>query len=178
MDTTTFRSPEMEALTERATFAAVLVTLVRQRCADANSNRTSRTGLQLRVPVHERPAVRRGLDALIDHGILAMSGEDIGLTAQGRVFAAYFRRLRGEKLHGHEDVNDADLLRRLLEAIQSDPRFDPDYAIEEATTLPGRLEALKQQQRQAASRRPPFVWILLAILIAVVGVFLLARLPQ
>jgi len=176
MDTTTSRSPEMEALTERATFAAVLVTLVRQRCADANSNRTSRTGLQLRVPVHERPAVRRGFDALIDHGILAMSGEDIGLTAQGRVFAAYCRRLRGEKLHGHDDVNDADLLRRQLEAIQRDPRFDPDYAIEEASTLPGRLEAMKQQQ--AAATRSPLIWIVLAIVIALVGVYLLTRPPQ
>src|SRR5262245_12443979 len=115
MDTATSRSLEMEALTERATFAAVLVTLVRQRCVETGSTRISRTGLQLRVPVHERPAVRRGLDALIEHGILAMVGEDIGLTAQGRVFAAYCRRLRGERLQGHDDASDPDLLKRQLD---------------------------------------------------------------
>jgi len=165
----------MEALTERATFAAVLVTLVRQRCVETGASRTSRTGLQLRVPVHERPAVRRGFDALIEHGILAMVGEDIGLTAQGRVFAAYCRRLRGEKLHGHDDVTDAAMLKRQLDAIQADPRFDPDHAIEEASTLPGRLEALTQPP---GKKRSPLVWIVLALLIAVIGVFLLARPPH
>ncbi|SFM57341.1 hypothetical protein SAMN05444747_106279 [Variovorax sp. OV329] len=176
MDTAASRNREMEALTERATFAAVLVTLVRQRCVETNANRTSRTGLQLRVPVHERPAVRRGFDALIDHGILAMVGEDIGITAQGRVFVAYCRRLRGEKLQGHDDVNDSDQLRRQLEAIQTDRRFDPDHAIEEASTLPGRLEALQQQTK--AKRHSPLVWIILAIIIALLGVALLVRLPH
>lgn len=173
MDTTTSRSRDMEAMTERATFAAVLVTLVRQRCTDAGGNRTSRTGLQLRVPVHERPAVRRGFDALIEHGILVMSGEDIGLTAQGRVFSAYCRRLRGERLHGAEDVQDAGVLRRQLEVIQADPRFDADYTIEEVRSLPGRLE---ESQRGARSRGP-LIWIVLALVIALVGVLLLARPP-
>ena len=164
----------MEALTERATFAAVLVTLVRMRCVETGASRTSRTGLQLRVPVHERPAVRRGFDALIEHGILAMVGEDIGLTAQGRVFAAYCRRLRGEKLQGHDDVTDAETLKRQLEAIQSDPRFDAEHA-DEVSTLPGRLEALAQPARKKHS---PLVWIVLAIVITVIGVFLLARPPH
>lgn len=172
MDTTTSRNREMDAMTERATFAAVLVTLVRQRCADSHGNRTSRTGLQLRVPVHERPAVRRGFDALIDHGILAMNGEDIGLTAQGRVFAAYCRRMRGEKLNGHEDVRDPDVLRHQLEAIQADSRFDPDYAIDEARSLPGRLE-----EPQQGPSRGPLIWIVLALIVALVGVLLLARPP-
>lgn len=174
MDTATDRSREMEALTERATFAAVLVTLVRQRCVETNATRTSRTGLQLRVPVHERPAVRRGFDALIEHGILAMVGEDIGLTAQGRVFAAHFRRLRGEKLRGHEDTNEPDLLRRQLQAIQADPRFDPDHAIEEASTLPGRLDPLGPPKRS----RAPIVWIAIALFIALVSVLLIARPPH
>lgn len=174
MDTATDRSREMEALTERTTFAAVLVTLVRQRCAEGNSGRTSRTGLQMRVPVHERPAVRRGFDALVEHGILAMVGEDIGLTANGRVFAAYFRRLRGDKLRGHEDVNDPDLLRRQLQAIQADPRFDPDHAIEELSTLPGRLEGLAPPKRS----RAPIIWIAIALVIALAAVLLLARTPH
>jgi len=174
MDTATDRSREMEALTERATFAAVLVTLVRQRCAETSTNRTSRTGLQLRVPVHERPAVRRGFDALIEHGILAMVGEDIGLTAQGRVFSAYCRRMRGERLQGHDDVNDADLLGRQLKAIQGDPRFDPDHTIDEVRTLPGRLDGLQAPRRS----RAPIVWIAIALLVALVGVLLLARPPH
>jgi len=174
MDTATAKSREMDALTERATFAAVLVTLVRQRCAETGTSRTSRTGLQLRVPVHERPSVRRGFDALIEHGILAMSGEDIGLTAQGRVFAAYCRRLRGDRLHGNEDVRDDEMLKKQLKAIQSDTRFDPDHAIEEVRTLPGRLEELQQPKRS----RAPIFWIALALIAAIVGVLLLARPPQ
>lgn len=173
MDTATSRNREMEAMTERATFAAVLVTLVRQRCAESGTNRTSRTGLQLRVPVHERPAVRRGFDALIDHHILAMSGEDIGLTVQGRVFSAYCRRMRGERLQGTEDARDPEVLRRQLEAIQADKRLDPDYTLDEVRSLPGRLEDPPRQSRS----RGPLVWIVLALLIALVGVLLLARPP-
>lgn len=173
MDTTASRSHDMDAMTERATFAAVLVTLVRQRCAEAGTPRTSRTGLQMRVPVHERPAVRRGLDALIDHGILGMTGEDIGLTTHGRVFSAYCRRMRGERLHDAEDAREPAMLKRQLDAIQSDPRFDPDYSLDEARSLPGRLEELPRQRRG----RGPLIWIVLALLIALVGVFLLARPP-
>lgn len=160
-------------MTERSTFAAVLVTLVRQRCAEAGTQRTSRTGLQARVPVNERPAVRRGFDALIDHGILAMSGEDIGLTVQGRVFSAYCRRMRGERLQGSEDARDAEVLRRQLEAIQADRRFDPDYTLDEVRSLPGRLE----EPPSAKRARSPLIWIVLALLIALAGVLLLARPP-
>ena len=160
-------------MTERATFAAVLVTLVRQRCAEAGTPRTSRTGLQSRVPVQERPAVRRGFDALIDHGILGMSGEDIGLTTQGRVFSAYCRRMRGEKLHGNDDTREPEVLGRQLQAIQGDPRFDPDYTLDEARSLPGRLEAAPREKRS----RGALVWIVLVLIVVVVGVVLLARPP-
>ena len=163
------------ALTERATFAAVLVTLVRQRCAESGSNRTSRTGLQLRVPVQERPSVRRGFDALIAHGILAMSGEGIGLTARGKVFSAYCRRMRGEQLHGADDVRDDDTLHSLLDAIGGDARFDPDHDIDAVTTLPGRLEEYRVPPQRS---RMPLVWIVLALLVTLVGVLLLARPPH
>ena len=162
------------ALTERATFAAVLVTLVRQRCAETGSNRTSRTGLQLRVPVQERPSVRRGFDALIEHGILAMSGEGIGLTARGKIFSAYCRRMRGEHLQGADDVRDDDTLHSLLDAIGGDARFDPDHDIDAVTTLPGRLEEYRLPPRS----RMPLLWIVLALLVALVGVLLLARPPH
>ena len=173
MDTTASRNHDMDAMTERATFAAVLVTLVRQRCAEAGTPRTSRTGLQMRVPVHERPAVRRGFDALIDHGILAMSGEDIGLTTQGRVFSAYCRRMRGERLHGADDAREPELLQRQLAAIQADTRLDADQSLDDVRSLPGRLEGPQRARRQ----RGPIVWIVLALIIAIVGVLLLARPP-
>ena len=159
----------MEALSERATFAAVLVTLVRQRCAETGSSRTSRTGLQLRVPVDERPSVRRGFDALIEHGVLGMSGEDIGLTTHGRAFLAYFRRLRGD-VHSVDDLRDPDALNQLLATIDADPRFDPDGDIEEASTLPGRLEQPREPRRAGL----PKLWIVLALIVALVGVVLLA----
>ena len=165
------------ALTERATFAAVLVALVRQRCVETGSNRTSRTGLQLRVPVQERPSVRRGFDALIEHGILAMSGEHIGLTAQGKIFSAYCRRMRAERLHGADDVRDDDTLHRLLDAIGADPRLDPDHDIDDiVSTLPGRLEEYRLPPNP--SSRIPLLWIVLALLVALVGVLLLARPPH
>lgn len=173
MDTAAARNHEMDAMTERATFAAVLVTLVRQRCAEAGTPRISRTGLQLRVPVHERPSVRRGFDALIDHGILAMSGEDIGLTTQGRVFSAYYRRMRGERLQGGDDAREPELLRRQLDAIQADTRFDPDHSLDEVRSLPGRLEDPPRERRA----RGPLIWIVLALVVVIVGVLLLARPP-
>lgn len=159
----------MEKLSERVTFAAVLVTLVRQRCAETSSSRVSRTGLQLRVPVVERPAVRRGLDALIEHGILGTVGEDIGLTAHGNVFLAYCRRLRGD-MHGIEDLRDPDTLQHLLSQIEADSRFDPDGTIEEVQTLPGRLEVSRNERPPHA----PTFWIVLALIVALVGVVLLA----
>ncbi|HSV61609.1 MAG TPA: hypothetical protein VLJ19_22195 [Variovorax sp.] len=159
----------MEALSERTTFAAVLVTVVRQRCAETGSSRTSRTGLQLRVPVDERPSVRRGFDALIEHGVLGMSGEDIGLTAHGLAFMAYYRRQRGD-IHGVEDLRDPDALNHLLASIEGDPRFDPDRDIEEASTLPGRLE----EPRDTRRGRLPKLWIVLALIVTLIGVVLLA----
>ena len=65
------------------------------------------------------------------------------------------------------------MLRRQLEVIQADPRFDADYTIEEVRSLPGRLE---ESQRGARSRGP-LIWIVLALVIALVGVLLLARPP-
>jgi hypothetical protein len=159
----------MEALSERATYAAVLVTLVRQRCAETGSTRTSRTGLQMRVPVAERPSVRRGFDALIEHGVLGVSGEDIGLTAHGRAFLSYYRRLRGD-MHGVEDLRDPDVLNHLLATIDADSRFDPDRDLEEASTLPGRLE----EHREARRAGLPKIWIVLALIVTLIGVVLLA----
>jgi hypothetical protein len=159
----------MQELSQRATFAAVLVTLVRQRCAETGATRTSRTGLQLRVPVDERPSVRRGLDALIDHGLLGTSGEDIGLTAHGRILLSCYRRQRGDTTAA-DDLREPATLHEVLAAVERDARFDPDGAIAEAQTLPGRLEELRGERR----RRLPGIWIVLAAIVALIGVVLLA----
>jgi hypothetical protein len=149
----------MQELSQRATFAAVLVTLVRQRCAETGATRTSRTGLQLRVPV----------DALIDHGLLGTSGEDIGLTAHGRILLSCYRRQRGDTTAA-DDLREPATLHEVLAAVERDARFDPDGAIAEAQTLPGRLEELRGERR----RRLPGIWIVLAAIVALIGVVLLA----
>ncbi|RYF68369.1 MAG: hypothetical protein EOO22_17855, partial [Comamonadaceae bacterium] len=69
-------------LSARETFAGVLAQLVAERCTAVRGGRISRTGLQAAVPVQERPAFRRGIDALIDHGVLAQSGEDLAALRQ------------------------------------------------------------------------------------------------
>ncbi|HYP85610.1 hypothetical protein [Variovorax sp.] len=166
-------NPAMDALNERIGFAEMLVMLVRQRCADSGSNRTSRTGLHLRVPVDERPSVRRGLDALIEHGVLGTSGGDIGLTLQGRAFLAYCRRLRGEP-HGPGDLNDLDTVHRLVTAIEDDERLDSDQTPDEVRTLPGRLEEHRERKRSGSFR----FWVMLAVVLAVLCVVLLALPPR
>ncbi|MDM0112846.1 hypothetical protein QTI66_11860 [Variovorax sp. J22R133] len=158
----------MERLTERGTVAAVLATLVRQRCAATGGSRTLRTGLQAMVPVSERPSVRRGLDALIEQGLLFASGEDIGFSPQGKVFMAHIQRLRGE-LQTPENARDAEAAKAMLASIEKDARFDPDRDIEDVRTLPGRLEGYR------AARQPRFTKLLVLagfiLLVAVVYYF-------
>ena len=77
------------SLTDREAFASVLTTLVLERCMASRSTETSRIELQESVPGNERSYVRRGLDALVEHGALAMSGDDIGFTHEGSAFLAY-----------------------------------------------------------------------------------------
>jgi hypothetical protein len=144
----------MKNLTERGTVAAVLATLVRQRCAAAGTARTSRTGLQAAVPVSERPSVRRGIDALIEQGLLTVSGEDIGFSPKGKVFMAHIQRLRGE-LTTPEPASDRDAAKTMLDAVEQDPRFDPGRDIEDVRTLPGRLEGYR------AARQPRFAKVLM-----------------
>jgi hypothetical protein len=129
------------ALTDRQTVAAVLATLVRSRVAASGSSKTSRTGLQASVPVSERPSVRRGIDALIELGVLAMSGEDIGFTTKGKMFLAGVQRARDEAptVYEQDDKDPADLA-ALLAAIDKDERFTPYRSVDEMRTLPARLE--------------------------------------
>ncbi|VTU30250.1 hypothetical protein [Variovorax sp. PBL-E5] len=153
-------------LTERETFAGVLATLVQDRCATSGAARTSRTGLQATVPVDERPSIRRGLNALIEHGVLVMSGEDIGFTAQGKAFAAYVQNAQGER-----NPKNAATLASTLSAIDKDERFAPHRPIEDIRTLPARLEAYRAVTQPRLSKG----WVVLGALATAVAAFALLR---
>lgn len=147
-----------QALSDRETFTGVLITLVRQRSAVSGGGKTSRTGLQASVPVNERPAVRRGLDALLEQGLLASSGEDIGLSAKGKLFMAHVQRARGEtpSAHEHDDKSQA-VLSAILSAIEADDRLSPQGSMDDVRTLPARLEDYR------ANRAPRFSKTLLVM---------------
>lgn len=144
-------------LTERETFASTLADLVLKRCIAANSAKTSRTGLQATVPVSERPYVRRGFDALIDLGILGMSGEFIGFTSAGNVFLAYVSNVRDHSPTVEEDVRGHPILTHLLSGIEADPRLALPKPLEDLQTLPSRLETARRPRR----RRFVGAWLVL-----------------
>jgi hypothetical protein len=141
-----------QALSDHETVAGVLMTLVRQRAA-SGGGKTSRTGLQASVPVNERPGVRRGLDALLEHGLLAMSGEDIGVTAKGKLFLAHVQRARGETptAHEHDDKSPA-VLAAVLQAIDAEERLSPQGPIDDLRTLPARLEGYRADRPSRFSK--------------------------
>lgn len=136
------------SLTEREAFAGVLGSLVHQRCIATQTQRTSRTGLQLTVPVDERPYVRRGLDALIDHGVLVMTGEDIGFTPQGNVFLTFVANVQQHAQTVEQDIAGHPVLTPLLKAIARDDRLEPPRPIEEIRTLPARLEGYRARREK------------------------------
>ena len=152
-------------LTEREAFAGVLIGMVMERCREARSPKTSRTGLQLTVPVAERPSVRRGLDALIEHGGLSILGETIGLTPVGQLLAQ--RTANGNTDHmsldGHEE---RVLLQPLLSAIANDDRLLPNRPLDEVRTLPARLE---NYQAHRSGDGVLSSWLFWVALVAVVG---------
>lgn len=159
-------------LSDRETVAGVLAMLVRERSVAGGGSKTSRTGLQASVPVSERPAVRRGLDALLEQGILAMSGEDIGFTSKGKVFLAHVQRIRGLTPTGYEhDDKSPAILAAILSAIEQDARFAPPGPIEDMRTLPARLEGYR------AARRPRLAksWLVMGGLAAAAAAFALLR---
>lgn len=127
-------------LTEREAFANVLGVLVLQRCIAARSQRTSRTGLQAAVPADERPCVRRGFDALIDHGVLVMSGEDIGFAPGGNAFLTYVANVEEHSPTLEADLLGHPVLTPLLAAIAVDDRLLPPKPMQEIATLLARLE--------------------------------------
>lgn len=161
-----------QGLTDRQTVAAVLAMLVRSRSVAAGSSKTSRTGLQASVPVNERPSVRRGIDALIEHGIFVMSGEDIGFTSRGKIFLAHVQRSRGEtpSAYEHDDRHPA-LLEAMLSAIDADERLTPQGSVDEVRTLPARLEGYREARTSRFSKS----WVVLGGLVVAGAAYMLLR---
>jgi len=161
------------ALTDRATFAGVLAQLVRNRCA-SGANRTSRTGLQATIPVSERPAVRRGVEALIEAGVLAIHGEDIGLTPDGSQFLAHVQRAQGRKSDLERHQEDAVALQRVLEAVEHDERFEP-YSMEDVRTLPARLENYRSHRTRAGFSMSRWAIAMVVLVLAIIAIYLARR---
>jgi len=128
--------------------------MLRTRLQATHADRTLRTALQSSVPVSERPAVRRGLDALLDHGILAMNGEFIGFSSRGRMYLAHVQQALGQTPSAYEHDDDSPaVLAALIEAIEQDERFEPYTSIEEVQSLPARLESLGPKRRSPSRLR-------------------------
>lgn len=157
-------------LTERETFANVLSSLVQQRCIENRTLKTSRTGLQAKVPVDERPYVRRGLDALVEHGVLNVAGEDIGVTPLGNLFLAYAVRADGKTASRTETPPD-EALTRLLAAIDSDSRLSPTRTMDEIRTLPARLEDYRSRKKAGMLNRWTVGFGAAAAVLGVVALF-------
>lgn len=158
-------------LTEREAFAKVLAGLVSQRCIESRRPKTSRTGLQATVPVDERPYVRRGLDALVDLGILAMSGEDIGVAQKGVVFMAFVAGIEQRSPTVEADIKGHAVLTPLLAAIANDERLSPPKAPEDIRTLPARLENYRATKKSGVVNK----WTVALGATAALGVFVLFR---
>ena len=120
------------------------------------------------MPVSERAAVRRGLIALMDHRILAMSGEDIGFTYKGRLLLAYVQRAH-YKARAVDERNDQrpDEIGSILEAIDRDDRFDPRGPVEAVQSLPAWLHTERESRRSVFSAR----WVAYACLLAVAAAY-------
>ena len=154
-------------LTTRETFAGVLTGLVQARCNATRTARISRTGLQSEVPVQERPAVRRGLDALVDHGILSQTAHGLGITPLGEEFARHVTQAgqrNGPAARPAPTPNPQ--LSAALSALQAEDRLDPTQPFEDLHTLPARLENFRAQRAPAFWR---YAAVLLLILVAVVA---------
>jgi hypothetical protein len=159
-------------LTEREAFANVLGRLVLQRCIAATSQRTSRTGLQAAVPVDERPHVRRGFDALVDHGMLVMAGEDIGFASGGNAFLTYVANVEDQSPTLEADLLGHPVLTPLLAAIALDDRLSPPKPMEEIETLSARLEDRSVRSGVSARR---WALVLGATAVAASAAFALLR---
>ena len=158
------------SLTDREAFASVLTTLVLERCMAARSTETSRIELQESVPGNERSYVRRGLDALVEHGALTMSGDDIGFTHEGSAFLAYVASVERDP----EDDEDPDAhaaVVPLLTLIAQDARLAPPKRIEDIQTLPGRLEGYRATKHSGLLNR----WTVLLAIVVVLGIVVFTR---
>ncbi|MDB5828866.1 MAG: hypothetical protein JWQ73_3086 [Variovorax sp.] len=154
---------------EREIFALVLLKMVRDKCGEQRTGSVSRTSLQALVPVNERSYVRRGLTALVDHGALVMSGEQIGMTSKGHLFIVQ-RAVDGTPLPVPDPAQNFNLI-HLRRAICQDARLS-HQSLEAAQTLPGRLEERDMRLPLPRSR----AWLVfLALAIAAAAVYWMTR---
>ncbi len=151
-------------LTEREAFAGVLIGMVMERCREARTPRTSRTGLQLAVPVAERPSVRRGLDALVEHGALLTNGETIGLTPAGQLLAQRTANGNTDRMSLDGD-QERVLLQPLLVAIDRDDRLLPSKSLEEVRTLPARLENYQSHRSGGGVLSSWLFWVVIVAIV-------------
>ena len=159
-------------ISDREALAGVLVSLVHSRLIKGRSSKTLRTGLHASVPVGERASVRRRLIALIDHGVLAMSGEDIGFTFKGRLLLAHVQRAYYHPRAVAEDVDPSPAeIDSILEGIDRDDRFDPQGPVEDVQSLPARLQIAREPRRSIFSAR----WVAFACLLAVAATYALGH---
>ncbi|WP_213956454.1 hypothetical protein [Variovorax sp. dw_954] len=165
-----------QPLSDREAVAAVLVMMVRARLVATHAGKTLRTGLQSSVPVSERPAVRRGLDALLDHGILAMNGEFIGFSPKGRMYLAHVQLALGQAPSAYEHDDESPAVRAaLIEAIEADERFEPYASMEEVQSLPARLESHGPKPKPKRKRKTRGSWLLPLALAAGAAAFYALR---
>ncbi|MGR4871770.1 hypothetical protein ACIPRI_23230 [Variovorax sp. LARHSF232] len=160
-------------ISDREAVAGVVVSLVHSRLIKCGSSKTLRTGLHASVPVSERASVRRGLIALMDHGVLAMSGEDIGFTYKGRLLLAYVQRAH-HKAPAVDERNDQrpEEIGSILGAIDRDDRFDSRGPVEMVQSLPVRLHTARESRRSVFSARGIAYACLLAVAAAGIGTVL------
>lgn len=151
-----------QQVTNRRAVAAVLVTLIRQHLQAHHAASVLRTALQASVPVSERPDIRRGLDGLVDLGVLVQSGESIGFTAKGRIYLNHVVQARAPRAPEPDDET-AGIVAALLLAIDRDDRFEPYGRVEAVESLPARLEAELAPRKSGGGMK----WIVLVVLLVV-----------
>ena len=157
-------------LNERETFASVLATLILQRSTASRSGNISRSSLLASVPAGEMASVRRGLDALIDHGMLGLNGDAIGFTQKGTVFLAYAASVQENSSMPEVVINNHRALTPMLAALERDERLAPPMSPEDMRTLPGRLE----EYRNRTQDRFWNVWTVLLAMVFALAVIALA----
>ncbi|VWX62450.1 conserved hypothetical protein [Burkholderiales bacterium 8X] len=133
------------------------------RCVALRKTEVPRSELQDGVQPSERAFVRRGLDALVDHGLLFAAGKQIGFNAEGKDYLAFFQW--AQEADATEPVPERHAIVDPLRAvIDDDPRLAPSRSsFDQLQTLPGRLESYREARRTSRWGRVTMVIALGAV---------------